>query len=186
MGLGGVAALASWGKRTTPNLDQPSEFDTHSNSQATQSHTGSLGSFFFFKSYNFHPAYCPGSKNAKVEALSRQFSHSTICAALSAEPAPSKTPAGRSLPKSSGGFAHFSLLSGHPDPNMTLQLLRRVLWWQSVGRMSVRLFLLMRSVPGPRPPPNFLQGIFSPSLFRDVPGPTSSLILLLVFYLLTV
>lgn len=47
MGLGGVAALASWGKRTIPNLDQPSEFDTHSNSQATQSHTGSLGSFFF-------------------------------------------------------------------------------------------------------------------------------------------
>ncbi|KAL4009484.1 hypothetical protein ACER0C_003336 [Sarotherodon galilaeus] len=124
----------------------------------------------FFEPYNFHLAYRPGSKNAKADALSRQFAQDDLTSdpgpilpsqrfaaplrwpledsirdALTAEPSPPDTPAGRLYVPSRCRqeallWAHSSPLSGHPGPDRTLQLLRRAFWWPSMTR-DVREFV---------------------------------------------
>uniref|UniRef100_A0A8C6M0L4 Gypsy retrotransposon integrase-like protein 1 n=1 Tax=Nothobranchius furzeri TaxID=105023 RepID=A0A8C6M0L4_NOTFU len=118
----------------------------------------------FFEPYELYLAYRPGTKYQKVDALSRQFSHSTptsepalilpdhrflaplrwpleetIQHALRDNPAPPETPTNRLYVPTSCrsevvSWAHSSPMSGHAGFSRTLTFLQRALWWPHMAK----------------------------------------------------
>ena len=121
----------------------------------------------FFSRFNFHLAYRPGSKNVKLDALSRYFEEEmkeieentilwpkifiravemdiekTVKSALGSRATPSKCPNGKlfvpiAVRSQVIQWGHSSRLSGHPGTNRTTSFIQRK-------------FLPARSVPNPR------------------------------------